>query len=508
MYVLNLSRQFELMRMKEDESIRVYAYKVMSLVNQLRVLGEEVSDKRVVNKMLVNLPKRFEAKISSLEDSKNLTKISLNELVSPLLAQEQKRALKCENTIENGLVAKTKCLSINGESTKKLGSKGSKPIGDGKQGKKQDKACNQLGHVEKVCKVKKTDVKNKKVVAEEIGESDEVLFMAKLEDQPIEKNTWLINNGYSNHLTDQNLLSVGQLNENHYALLFKNKQCIIFEPHGVELMTIKTRNKCYPLNLLKTEHRVFVSEVDTSETWHRRETLVKTSLVDDSKTINTEDESLVVRGTRSLQDIYGKCKLVMAEPTYYKYAHLDRNWQEAMDVEIKMIKKNGTWIITDRLENQKVIVTRHDIIRMLAALVAKEGRKIYHLDMNPAFLNGYLNKDIYIDQLERYKEPGFEGKVCKLIKAMYGLKQAPRAWYEWMDNHLKSQGFVKSITKSTLYVKKSNESVVLIVALYVDDLLVTRPENDCLEDFKSQMKTDFEMIDLGQMVYFLGMEFI
>lgn len=142
-------------------------------------------------------------------------------------------------------------------------------------------------------------------------------------------------------------------------------------------------------------------------------------------------------------------------------------------------------------------IARYDTIRMLVALSAKKGWRVYHLDIKSAFLNGYLNGDIYIEQPEGYEEKGFEGKVCKLIKTLYGRKQALRAQYERMDNHLKSQGFDKSIIESTLYVKKSNESVVFIVALYVNNLLVAGPENDYLEGFKSQMKTDFEMTDLG-----------
>ncbi|EOY13613.1 Uncharacterized protein TCM_032234 [Theobroma cacao] len=67
-------------------------------------------------------------------------------------------------------------------------------------------------------------------------------------------------------------------------------------------------------------------------------------------------------------------------------------------------------------------VARHDTIRMLTALSAKEGWSIYHVDVKSAFLNGYLLEDIFIEQPKGYVEEGFEGKVCKLIKTLYGLK--------------------------------------------------------------------------------------
>lgn len=71
-----------------------------------------------------------------------------------------------------------------------------------------------------------------------------------------------------------------------------------------------------------------------------------------------------------------------------------------------------------------------------------------------------------------------------MIKVLYGLKQAPRAWYDSMDEHLRNQGFNNSSNEDTLYIKRSEESVELVVALYVDDLLITGIENDSLINFK------------------------
>ncbi|XP_017984383.1 PREDICTED: uncharacterized mitochondrial protein AtMg00810-like [Theobroma cacao] len=60
----------------------------------------------------------------------------------------------------------------------------------------------------------------------------------------------------------------------------------------------------------------------------------------------------------------------------------------------------------------------------------------------------------------------------------------------------------------TLYVKKSDDLVMFIVAVYVDDRLLTGPDAAYLENFKTQIMTEFEMIDLELMRYFLGMEII
>ncbi|KAH0678915.1 hypothetical protein KY284_020000 [Solanum tuberosum] len=77
MQVLNLKKEFECLNMQDDETISKYADRISLIVNNIRLLGEEFTDKRIVEKVLVTLPERFESKISSLEESKDLGKLSL-----------------------------------------------------------------------------------------------------------------------------------------------------------------------------------------------------------------------------------------------------------------------------------------------------------------------------------------------------------------------------------------------------------------------------------------------
>lgn len=66
------------------------------LIDFIRLLGEDLSDSRVVEEVLVSLPEKFEHKISSLEDSKDLETFSLNELVNSLQAVEQRQNMRKE----------------------------------------------------------------------------------------------------------------------------------------------------------------------------------------------------------------------------------------------------------------------------------------------------------------------------------------------------------------------------------------------------------------------------
>ena len=100
MQVLNLKRDFKSLTMQEDETITKYSDIIALIVNKIRSLGEEFPDARIVEKVLVTLLERFESKISSLEESRDLSQISLVEMMNALQAQEQKRALRQENVTE------------------------------------------------------------------------------------------------------------------------------------------------------------------------------------------------------------------------------------------------------------------------------------------------------------------------------------------------------------------------------------------------------------------------
>jgi hypothetical protein len=172
------------------------------VVSQIRLLGEDLSDQRVVEKNLVCLPERFEAKISSLEETKDFSQITLAELVNALQATEHRRSLRMEENVEGAFVAKGKNQNYNSFGKKYF---------DEKKGKEEEvnnkeeswkkkfptcqhckkdthfekfcwyrpgvkcRACNQLGHVEKVCKNKANQQRQQAQIAEH-HQQEEQLF--------------------------------------------------------------------------------------------------------------------------------------------------------------------------------------------------------------------------------------------------------------------------------------------------------------------------------------------
>ena len=96
MQILNLKKEFEIQKMKESESVKEYGSKLMTIVNQIKLLGEDFPTQRIVEKLLVSLLERYESKISSLEDSKDLSKISFSKLINALQAVDQRRTMRRE----------------------------------------------------------------------------------------------------------------------------------------------------------------------------------------------------------------------------------------------------------------------------------------------------------------------------------------------------------------------------------------------------------------------------
>jgi hypothetical protein len=71
-------------------------------------------------------------------------------------------------------------------------------------------------------------------------------------------------------------------------------------------------------------------------------------------------------------------------------------------------------------------ITRIISIRMLIAIVALDNLEIHQIDVKTAFLNEYLDEEIYIEQLEGFKVSGHGRNMCKLVKSLHSLKQAPK----------------------------------------------------------------------------------
>nr|GEV93673.1 retrotransposon protein, putative, Ty1-copia subclass [Tanacetum cinerariifolium] len=97
-------------------------------------------------------------------------------------------------------------------------------------------------------------------------------------------------------------------------------------------------------------------------------------------------------------------------------------------IEMQSMKDNQVWRLVDLPPNETFSpVADIRAIRILIAIVAFYDYEIWKMDVKTAFINGYLDEDIYMVQPESFIDPKHPRKLCKLQRSIYGLKQASRS---------------------------------------------------------------------------------
>ncbi|KAJ9561968.1 hypothetical protein OSB04_007128 [Centaurea solstitialis] len=234
----------------------------------------------------------------------------------------------------------------------------------------------------------------------------------------------------------------------------------------------------------------------------------------------------------------------VAIPNDVQEALRDEKWKKAMNEEMEALQKNQTWELVSLPSGKKTVgcrwiytvkldsagnivrykarlvakgytqkygidygdtfapVAKINTIRILISIAANRDWPLRQFDVKNAFLNGYLEEEVYMDP-----PPGTKcgEKVCKLKKALYGLKQSPRAWFGRFSNFMKKIGYKQSDADHTLFVKKNKEKVTALI-VYVDDMVVTGDDLQEMSNLQTVLAAEFELKDLGHLKYFLGIE--
>ncbi|GJT60323.1 retrotransposon protein, putative, ty1-copia subclass [Tanacetum coccineum] len=238
------------------------------------------------------------------------------------------------------------------------------------------------------------------------------------------------------------------------------------------------------------------------------------------------------------------------EPTSYKAVMLDsesNKWTDAMNAEIQSMMDNMVWVLVDLPPGCKTVgskwifkkktdingivhvykarlvakgytqlygvyyeetlspVTDIRAIRILIFIAAYYDYEIWQMNVKTAFLNGYLDEDIYMVQPEDFVDPNHPRKVCKLQRSIYSLKQASRSWNKRFDEEIKRFRFSQNLDEPCVY-QKASESNVTFLILYVDDIIIMRNYIPSLQSVKDYLGKRFAMKDLGEATFILGIK--
>jgi hypothetical protein len=236
-----------------------------------------------------------------------------------------------------------------------------------------------------------------------------------------------------------------------------------------------------------------------------------------------------------------------AEPRTYHQAAKNPCWLAAMQAEFHALMSNHTWTLCPRPTNKKVVRNKWvfklkqkddgSIDRYKARLVSKgfdqeEGVDFHEtfssvikpatiplvlalavhfhwvirqLDIFNAFLHGYLEEKVLMEQPKGFEDPNFPDHVCLLHKSIYGLKQAPQAWFMRLSQALLDLGFSSSVV-DTSHFMFHHQSIHIFVLIYVDDILVSSNSPSAVSGLIAHLQRDFAVKDLRPLSYFLGIQ--
>ncbi|GJY61999.1 retrovirus-related pol polyprotein from transposon TNT 1-94 [Tanacetum coccineum] len=208
------------------------------------------------------------------------------------------------------------------------------------------------------------------------------------------------------------------------------------------------------------------------------------------------------------------CFISTIKPKNVNEALGDESWIVAMQEELNQFIANDVWELVAQGYNQQeginydetyALVARLESIRILLAYACALDFKLFQMDVKSAFLNGFINEEVYVAQPPGFIDFEKPDHVYKLKKALYGLKQAPKAWYDRLKAFLIKHEYKMGMVDNTLFTKKKSSNLI-IVQIYVDDIIFGSTCQDMCDEFAKIMHDEFEMSMMGELNFFLGLQ--
>ncbi|GJV50985.1 retrovirus-related pol polyprotein from transposon TNT 1-94 [Tanacetum coccineum] len=239
------------------------------------------------------------------------------------------------------------------------------------------------------------------------------------------------------------------------------------------------------------------------------------------------------------------CFISTIEPKNVNEALGDESWIVAMQEELNQFIANDVWELVPQPKNMTIIgtkwvfrnkldengivsrnkarlvaqgynqqegidydetyapVARLESIRILLAYACALDFKLFQMDVKSAFLNGFINEEVYVAQPPGFIDFEKPDHVYKLKKALYGLKQAPKAWYDRLKAFLIKHEYKMGMVRTPSFLTKKKSSNLIIVQIYVDDIIFDPTCQDMCDEFTKIMHDEFDMSIMGELNFFL-----
>ncbi|GJZ12069.1 retrotransposon protein, putative, ty1-copia subclass [Tanacetum coccineum] len=189
--------------------------------------------------------------------------------------------------------------------------------------------------------------------------------------------------------------------------------------------------------------------------------------------MNAEIQSMMDNRVWVLVDLPPGCKTVGSKWIFKKKTDMD---SIIHTYKARLVAKCYTQLYGVDYEETFSPVADIRAIRILISIAAFYDYEIWQMYVKSAFLNGYLDEDIYMVQPEGFVDPNHPRKVCKLQRSIYGLKQASRSCNKRFDEEIKKFGFDQNLDEPCVYQKASGNNVTFLIfttgkAAYITDYI-------------------------------------
>ncbi|RVW76784.1 Retrovirus-related Pol polyprotein from transposon TNT 1-94 [Vitis vinifera] len=520
------------MKYKGKGNVREYIMEMSHLASKLKALKLELSDDLLVHLVLISLPAQFNQFKVSYNCQKD--KWTLNELIS-FCVQEEER-LKQDKTESAHLASTSKDKGKRKNKDNKVAAS------NGPEQKKQKVEvtcffCNKPGHTKKEC-TKYAAWRVKKGMFLTLG----CLSYRKPSDA--ERCIYV-----GDDMTDQVKQRPGPFAKYLEECGIVPQYTMLGSPsmNGVAERRNRTLKDMDVEFGGRNQARNIVFEEEEGSTIAFDNVQVSLPIIDQEVNLDPQPTDNIVQPLIAMRTLLLKNKLNNLKKISSHESSNSQKWIEAMNEEYKSMQDNKVWELvplpigtkpigckwifkTKRDSNGNVerykarlvakgftqkegidfketfsLVSMKDSFRIIMALVAHYDLELHQMDVKTAFLNGDIDETIYMVQLENFVSEDSKNMVCKLTKSIYGLKQASRQWYFKFHQIIVSYGFEANLMDECVYHKFSGSKYIFLV-LYVDDILLATNDISILHDTKRFLSKHFEMKDLGDASFVLGIQ--
>ncbi|GKB05863.1 retrovirus-related pol polyprotein from transposon TNT 1-94 [Tanacetum coccineum] len=477
-----LVQQYEQFTISEEESIDNAFARFNTIITSLKALDESFSSKHYVRKFLRALHPKWRAKVTTIEESKNLTSLSLDELIGNLkvykvIIKKDSEMVKGKREQNRSLALKAKKESSDEDSSnsdsedeeyamavkefkkffKRRGRFARQPRDErksfqrsrsDKDGKSESKCfrCGDPNHFIGECPKSSRSNNQKAFIGgawSDSGEDEEekakveTCLVAQASNEiclgiNLEPDEWIKDSGCSKHMTVEESLNVTFDETPPPSKTSPLEDDDLVEEEAIEVS--KTRPLGNNLEDKSLENNEIINIKESKS--HPLENVIE------SKNINKalKDESWVIVMQEELNQFISNDVWELV-PNPMDMTIIGTKWvfRNKLD-ENGVVSRNKARLVAQGYNQQEGIdydetyapVARLESIRILLAYACALDFKLFQMDVKSAFLNGFINEEVYMAQPPGYIDFVKPNHVYRLKKALYGLKQAPKSWPDIM----------------------------------------------------------------------------